>query len=121
MLLSVLIPAYNECLFKENIPHELLVVNDNSSDDTELVLEELAKSICTLRHITNHAPHNGFGFAVRMGLEHYKGDCVAIVMADLSDDPADLVLFYRNMVAEDLDCVFGSRFMKDSSVHDYPR
>ena len=42
-------------------------------------------------------------------------------MSDLSDDPADLIAFYRLMVRDNLDCVFGSRFMKGSAVYDYPK
>ena len=133
MLLSVVIPAYNESdhlpetlgiyyeyLTREKIPHELLVINDNSGDNTLPVLERLQKTIPTLSHITNVPPHNGFGFAVRKGLENFTGDCVAIVMADLSDDPSDLVLFYRTMVSENLDCVFGSRFIKGATITNYP-
>jgi dolichol-phosphate mannosyltransferase len=74
----------------------------------------------TLRWVTNLPPYNGFGYAVRKGLESFDGDCVAIVMADLSDSPDDLVRFYRLMVQEDLDCVFGSRWMKGGRVYDYP-
>jgi dolichol-phosphate mannosyltransferase len=42
-------------------------------------------------------------------------------MSDLSDDPADLVAFYRKMVAENLDCVFGSRFIRGGATYDYPK
>jgi dolichol-phosphate mannosyltransferase len=69
---------------------------------------------------TNHGP-NGFGYAIRYGLERFSGDCVAVMMSDLSDDPADLVVFYRKMVAENLDCVFGSRFIKGGATYDYPK
>ena len=133
MKLSVVIPAYNEgrnlpdtlrrfyaALQEENIPHELLVVNDNSKDDTEAVLTELRGEMDTLAWVFNPPPHNGFGYAVRKGLEHFSGDCVAIVMADLSDSPDDLVRFYRTMLQDNLDCVFGSRFMRGGQVHDYP-
>ena len=54
---------------------------------------------------------NGFGFAVRAGLEAFTGDAVAIVMADLSDHPDDLVAYYRLLEAG-YDCAFGSRFMR---------
>ena len=67
----------------------------------------------------NEAP-NGFGFAVRAGLEAFRGDAVAIVMADGSDDPRDVVLYYRVLEAG-YDCAFGSRFMPGAQVHDYPR
>jgi len=106
MKLSVVIPAYNEegsiaetitylynTLQKENIEHEIVVINDNSKDNTLQVLEALQASIPTLLFYTNPGP-NGFGFATRFGLEKFTGDCVAIMMADLSDDPGDLVKFY---------------------------
>ena len=65
-------------------------------------------TIPTLVYYTNPGP-NGFGYAVRYGLERFSGDCVAVFMADLSDDPDDLVLFYNRMGEGDYDCVFGSR------------
>jgi len=134
MKLSIVIPAYNEeesitetittlyaKLHAESIPHEILVVNDNSKDNTVGVLEDLKKSITTLRYITNTPPKNGFGYAVRKGLDNFQGDCVAIVMADLSDSPDDLVKFYRTMMEGNYDCVFGSRFSKGGKVYDYPK
>ncbi len=132
MKLSIVLPAYNEegsiketintlytKLIEENINHEILVVNDNSKDNTFLILTELKKSIPTLVFHTNKGP-NGFGYAIRYGLERYEGDCVAIMMADLSDDPDDLVLFYRRLLVGDVDCVFGSRFIKGGKLVDYP-
>ena len=134
MTLSVVIPAYNEAenlpitiqafyekLNTGNIPHEILVVNDNSKDESVQVLETLKQTIPTLRYITNPPPQNGFGFAVRCGLDNFSGDCVAIVMADLSDSPNDLLLFYKTMGEGNYDCVFGSRFIKGGAVYDYPR
>ncbi|MES2388293.1 MAG: glycosyltransferase family 2 protein, partial [Bacteroidota bacterium] len=94
--------------------------NDNSRDKTAEVLLALQAEIPTLVWYTNKGP-NGFGYAVRYGLERYSGDCVAVMMADLSDDPADLVKYYRKMVEGDYDCVFGSRFMKGGGVYDYPK
>jgi dolichol-phosphate mannosyltransferase len=133
MKLSVVIPAHNEegsitetvtsfhdKLKKEKIPHEILVINDNSKDTTEPILLSLEKKIPELRHI-NNVPPNGFGFAVRCGLENFKGDCVAVVMADMSDRPQDLVAYYRKMMKENLDAVFGSRFMKGGKTIDYPK
>ena len=121
MKLSVVIPAYNEEgsiektlrtlyaeLREEQIDHEIVVTNDNSKDETLACLTELAQEIPTLMHYTNAGP-NGFGYAVRYGLERYRGDGVAVMMADLSDDPADLVRYYRTMVEGGYDCVFGSR------------
>lgn len=133
MKLSVVIPAYNEelnivktvCAFfdelhKEGIDHEILVINDNSTDDTLKLVENLEKEVPTLRHLTNMAP-NGYGYACQKGLNNYTGDCVAITMADLSDDPKDLVKYYRTMEQFNCDMVFGTRWSKDSKVVNYPK
>ncbi|WP_138995167.1 glycosyltransferase family 2 protein [Larkinella sp. C7] len=132
MKLSVVIPAYNEqesipetlrslyqTLAKYGIPHEICVTNDNSKDQTAQVLEQLTHEIPTLVYYTNPGP-NGFGYAVRYGLERFTGDCVAVFMADMSDDPEDLVKFYNKMLEGDYDCVFGSRWSKGGKVIDYP-
>jgi dolichol-phosphate mannosyltransferase len=132
MKLSVVIPAYNEeeslpptlrSLYKTlsgyGIDHEICVTNDNSKDNTLGMLRELALEIPTLVYFTNPGP-NGFGYAVRYGLERFSGDCVAVFMADMSDDPEDLVRYYRKMLAEDYDAVFGSRWVRGGQVRDYP-
>jgi dolichol-phosphate mannosyltransferase len=128
---SIVIPAYNEegcivptiqsigqTLEKENIDYEILVVNDNSRDRTEELLQELNTRNSKVRYINNYYP-NGFGFAVRCGLENFKGDAVAIVMADSSDSPENMVDYYYKL-QEGHDCVFGSRFIKGGKVIDYP-
>lgn len=132
MKLSVVIPAYNEAgciestlravhstLRAEQIPFELVVVDDNSSDATPDILRRLTEEMPELRPIRNTPPH-GFGFAVRCGLERFQGDAVAVFMADASDNPEDLVKFYRRMVATGADCVFGTRWDRRSIVRDYP-
>lgn len=131
MKLSVVIPAHNEegCLYRtvsqivvtlqqEDIQHEVLIVNDNSTDATEQICRELCQRFATVRYV-NNSPPNGFGFAVRRGLSEFSGDVVAIMMADASDDPTDLVAGYR-MLFHGYDCIFGSRFIKGSRVVDYP-
>jgi dolichol-phosphate mannosyltransferase len=130
-MLSVVIPAHNEegriagtvreihqALRAAAIPHEILVVNDNSTDGTQAVLETLGREIAELRFVIN-SPPNGFGYAVRAGLTAFRGDAVAIVMADGSDSPADLVT-YHTKLQEGCDCVFGSRFMRGAVIVDYP-
>lgn len=132
MKLSIVIPAHNEegciqgtvldlfsALAKAEIHHEILVINDNSSDQTESLLKKLASEIPTLRSINNVPPH-GFGFAVRKGLENFEGDAVVVYMADASDSPEDLIRFFHLMENSGVDCVFGSRFMRSSKVVDYP-
>ena len=132
MKLSIVIPAYNEeeslphtlrtlyqTLAKHGIEHEICVTNDNSKDNTLGVLKQLSLEIPTLVYFTNPGP-NGFGYAVRYGLERFSGDCVAVFMADMSDDPEDLVKFYNKMLETDVDAVFGSRWGKGGKVIDYP-
>ena len=132
MKLSVVIPAYNEensigpCLDrlvetlrdKHRLPYEIIVVNDNSSDDTERVVRARAEGDPAIRFVS-HRPPGGFGRAIRSGLELVTGDVIVIMMADLSDDPEDVVAYYRK-IEEGYDCVFGSRFIKGSSVEHYP-
>ena len=132
MKLSIVIPAYNEegCiaatvrdlfsrLSDEGIEHEIIVVDDGSTDSTELILQKLALEIPSLRLHANR-PRSGLGVAVRNGLESISGDAVAIFMADGSDSSKDLVRFYRTMREQRVDCVFGTRFSKESSLIDYP-
>jgi dolichol-phosphate mannosyltransferase len=132
MKLSIVMPAYNEeesisetveqieeAFAKVNIEHEIFIVNDNSKDGTLEVLKQLAQKYPSVKYETNNGP-NGFGYAVRYGLERFSGDCVAVMMADLSDSPYDLIRYYTTMIEGNYDCVFGSRFIKGGKVIDYP-
>jgi len=132
MKLSIVIPAYNEeesigetidslekALTEISIDHETLIINDNSKDDTAKVLEGLSQKYDAVRYVTNPGP-NGFGYAIRYGLDRFEGDCVAVMMADLSDSPYDLIKFYTTMMEGDYDCVFGTRWSAGGKVIDYP-
>ncbi len=103
----------------EGIPHEIVVVDDGSSDGTWDALERLKAAFPTLRPTRNPGPH-GFGNAIIHGLDRIRGDAVVIMMADASDSSADAVRYWR-LLNEGYDCVFGSRFMKGGKVVDYPR
>ena len=129
---SIVIPAHNEegCIAatceaivarfaREGIAdYEICVVNDNSRDRTEEILRDLCARLPAVRYV-NNAPPNGFGFAVRKGLETYAGQCACVVMGDLSDSPDDILAYYREMKAG-AECVFGSRFIPGARVVDYP-
>jgi dolichol-phosphate mannosyltransferase len=129
--LSVVIPAHDEegsiagtvtaladALRGEGIDYEILVVDDASTDRTAEVVARLAEADGAVRYL--RSPYrNGFGFAVRAGLEAFTGEAVAIVMADGSDAPEDLVAYHR-LLAAGYDCAFGSRFMKGADVTGYP-
>jgi dolichol-phosphate mannosyltransferase len=131
-LLSVVIPAQNEehCsastvehLYVElrlhNVPHEIIVVDDGSTDGTWTVLDSAKGRVPTLRPVKNPAPH-GFGRAVAHGLAHMTGDAAVVMMADESDDCRDVVRYWEKL-NEGYDCVFGSRFMRGGGVIDYPK
>jgi dolichol-phosphate mannosyltransferase len=129
--LSVVIPAHNEegsigrtvtsivaALVREGIDYEIVVIDDASADRTAAVVARIAEDDPRVRCVSS--PYrNGFGFAVRAGLECYSGDAVAIMMADGSDSAEDLISYYRLLMAG-YDCVFGSRFMPGGSVSGYP-
>ncbi|HTL72469.1 MAG TPA: glycosyltransferase, partial [bacterium] len=101
------------------VPHEIVVVDDGSQDQTWEVLRQLKLKIPTLRPMQNSHEH-GFGRAVTFGLGNITGDAVIIMMADASDDVADAVRYWQ-MLNEGWDCVFGSRFIKGGGVIDYPK
>lgn len=130
-LLSVVIPARDEegCIAStlahlhlelelHAVPHEIIVVDDGSSDATWQVLQDLSKRLSELRPVQNLGPH-GFGRAVVAGLDAMRGDAVVIMMADESDDCRDVVRYWE-VLKSGYDCVFGSRFVRGGGVIDYP-
>lgn len=100
------------------IPHEIVVVDDGSTDATWQILTDLSKEIPSLRPTKNDGPH-GYGRAVIWGLNHSTADAVVVMMADNSDDAGDAVRYWHKL-NEGFDCVFGSRFIKGGGVIDYP-
>jgi len=129
--LSVVLPARNEegCvaatvehlhleLALNQIPHEIVVVDDGSTDATWRILGELKRKIPELVPVQNAGEH-GFGRAIVWGLNQSQGDAVVIMMADESDDCRDVVRYW-NLLNTGWDCVFGSRFIKGGGTIDYP-
>jgi dolichol-phosphate mannosyltransferase len=100
------------------VPHEIVVVDDGSSDRTWEVLKELEDEVPTLRAIKNPGP-NGFGRAVVYGIDNSFGDALVIMMADASDSADDAVRYWR-LLNDGYDCAFGSRFVRGGIVRDYP-
>jgi dolichol-phosphate mannosyltransferase len=131
-LLSVVIPARDEQeslpatlehlhveLSLNQVPHEIVVVDDGSKDGTWQLLQQLQAKIPTLRPLQNAGEH-GFGRAITFGLRNCSGDAVVIMMADESDDARDAVHYWK-LLNEGWDCVFGSRFIKGGGTIDYPK
>jgi dolichol-phosphate mannosyltransferase len=130
-LLSLVIPARDEAgciastvghahleLELQHIPHEIIVVDDGSTDATWRILQDLAGRMPELCPVQNDGPH-GFGRAIIKGLDAMRGDAVVIMMADESDDCRDVVRYWSQLNLG-YDCVFGSRFIKGGGVIDYP-
>ena len=131
-LLSVIIPARNEegCiaatiehlhleLSLHHIPHEIVVVDDGSTDSTWKLLEEIKSRVPECKPIQNPGEH-GFGRAITFGFNHAKGDAMVVMMADESDDCRDVVRYWQ-ILGQGWDAVFGSRFIRGGGVIDYPR
>jgi dolichol-phosphate mannosyltransferase len=130
-LLSVIVPARDEAgciahmvehleleLRLNDVPHEIVVVDDGSTDATWALLSDLRERIPSLRPVRNTGLH-GFGRAVLVGFDHMEGDAAVIMMADESDDCRDVVAYWK-LLNQGWDAVFGSRFLKGGGVIDYP-
>lgn len=131
LFLSIVIPARNEAgnlpytiniiikvLGKTAIPFEIIIVDDYSSDNTVEVINCIAQQDARVKLVKNIYAL-GYGCAVRRGLEVFKGEAVAIFMADSSDDPEDIVKYY-NKIIQGYACVFGTRFCSQSKIINYP-
>jgi dolichol-phosphate mannosyltransferase len=130
-LLSIVIPTRNEesaiastveHLYVElrlhAVEHEIVVVDDGSTDSTWEVIGALRARVPTLTPLQNIGGF-GYGRAVTLGFDHAHGDALVVMMADESDDCHDVVRYWR-LLNEGWDAVFGSRFMRGGGVIDYP-
>jgi dolichol-phosphate mannosyltransferase len=130
MRLSVVVPARNEsscigetliaasdALMRARIDFEIIVVDDGSTDDTAAVVHRIASTPRAVQLVKQELL--GYGFAVRTGLASCTGEVIAVMMADGSDSPGDLVKYFRTVEAG-YDCAFGSRFIKGSKLTEYP-
>jgi len=131
-LLTVVIPARDEeaCIAStvehlhvelrlHNIPHEIIVADDASSDRTWEIINEIKSRVPVLKVVQSAAPH-GFGRAIIAGLDKMQGDAVVLMMADESDDCRDVVRYWETL-QQGYDCVFGSRFIKGGGAINYPK
>lgn len=119
---SLVIPAHNEAknlqkllkkaysvLKKTKEKFEIIVVNDNSTDNTDAVLKKLNEKIKELR-IATRTKNPGAGYAIREGLGIVRGDIIITMDGDMSHDPAEIVNFLKFL--KDYDMVCGSRYAK---------
>lgn len=125
MVLSVIIPAYNEeatiqtilgavvvAPLPEGIVREIIVVNDCSKDQTAARLEEFVNAHPDINIRSFHQPVNmGKGAALHKGIELASGDFVIIQDADNEYDPREYGHILRPLIEGHADVVYGSRFM----------
>jgi len=120
MRLSIVIPAYNEeesiaAVINEiesnvRIAHELIVVNDHSTDKTPLIVSELSHKYPGVR-LVNNTNDKGFANAIKFGLKEAKNELVIPVMGDLCDDLNTLNSMIEK-IESGFDVVCGSRYIK---------
>jgi len=130
MKVSIIIPVRNEELVikkiidqlennLENIPYEIVFINDFSTDNTVKVLEKIIGQKVQFKIYNNK--RKGLGGAITEGINRSTGDSICIMMSDLSDNIEDFKKYYKIISEEDIDAVFGSRFIKGSNIIDYPK
>ena len=116
--LTIIIPVYNEIktiekkkkkILKVNIKKQLIIVDDGSSDGTELVLAKYKNKIDKL---ITHKRNSGKGAAIKSGQKYVKGKYIGIQDADLEYDPSDLKKIVNEMDKKDLKVMYGSRVLK---------
>ncbi len=123
-MLSIVIPVYNEAetarqvvevIQQTPIEHELVIVDDGSSDNTYESLKHLESqpNVRVLRHPENR----GKGDALKTGFAAVKGDLVIVQDADLEYDPGDYPALVEPITSGKADVVYGSRFMKGADSH----
>ena len=129
--LSAIIPCHNEEeslgqvveelvteLTNEKIDYEIIIVDDNSVDETSKIADRLAEENSRLK-VVHRTSLPGFGRAVKAGLDGTSGDVIILVMGDASDEAKDVVKLYRE-IEKGYDVVYGSRFKRGTIVRDYP-
>ena len=130
MKLSIVIPIKNEESSIEKIvdqlqsklkslSHEIIFIYDFSTDNTDKITKELIKDKPQINIYDNE--RKGLGGAISKGINETNGDAVCIMMSDLSDSIDDLKKYYNIIKDENVDAVFGSRFIEGSEITDYPK
>ena len=130
MKVSIIIPIRNEELVIKkiidrlenkliNLPYEIILINDFSTDNTVKVVEEITRTKIQINIYNNK--RKGLGGAITEGINKATGEAVCIMMADLSDNIDDFKKYCNIIQDKEVDAVFGSRFIGGSKIIDYPK
>ena len=126
MLLSVLIPAYNEINSIDTllekiqavpINKEIIIVDDGSTDGTRELLKTF-ESVPNIR-VVFHAHNQGKGAAIRTAIQHMTGNIAIVQDADLDYEPQDYLALVKPIAEGKEKVVYGSRFLKPENRHSY--
>ena len=118
LILNTLMEFQNSWLI--NIDHEIIIVNDNSTDKTKELVKNSDFDNLNILLIDNTKV--GLGSAIISGINNSSKQLVGIFMADMSDNLKDLKKYYEKMRSDNtLDAIFGSRFINDSKITNYPK
>lgn len=113
---TFLVPAFNEAstivevlerVAGLGLDHEIVVVDDGSTDETAALVLEASSRIAGVSLLSK--PNGGKGSALRMGVGAVTGDVVVIQDADLEYDPADVPALIEPILSGRADVVYGSR------------
>jgi len=116
--LSIIMPAFNEeatieaivrKVMKYNDVHQLIVINDASTDRTPEILKSLAEEFHCIE-VIDHLNNSGKTAALKLGFTAISGNVVVIQDADLEYDPEDIPALIGPIVKGLADVVYGSRF-----------
>ena len=132
MSLSIIIPVRNEeeiilrtlerfdNSWLTQIEHEIIIINDNSSDETTNLIKN--SNFKKISIVLKDNSKKDLGSAILTGINNSSKKYVSIYMADMSDSLDDLNSYYNEIKNDDsLDAIFGSRFIKGSKITNYPK
>ncbi len=132
MLLSIVIPVYNETRtikqlidyvqsVKYPIPHEVILIDDASTDRTSekefLIKKKYQSSLANIRVFKNRI-NRGKGYSIRKGIRRARGSIIIIQDADYEYNPHDIPKLIEPIIEKEIDVVYGSRFLESRHPKD---